>query len=224
MSREKIIADILLKDDSRDRASREFLEQLDDSDLREYHGVVKKWHAAFHPQTQNKIMKMTLDQIKVLAFDFAGDLRGLQSTASDKQADLDKIEKRYVAPLNACIVRARASRDRLRKAIEDNRELFAKPRTHEHHGVEFGIRKLKGKIVIEDAEKTVEKIKSIFQCSAPDYIRTIEEPDKKALEKLPATDLKKLGVSVLQDTDAVVVKAVDGEAEKQTAELLKEAK
>lgn len=172
-------------------------------------------------------MKLTLEQIKVLAFDFGADLRGLQTTANDKQAqaDLNKIEKRYAGPLTACVTRARASRDRLRAAIEAAPELFVKPRTLEHGGVEFGIRKLKGKIVIEDAEITLDKIEKMFDSeTAKVYIRNNPEPDKKALEKLPAADLKKLGVQVTSDTDVVVVKAVDGEAEKQTAELLKEAK
>jgi sirohydrochlorin ferrochelatase len=162
---------------------------------------------------------MDLNQIKKLASGFASDLSILQSVADDMQADLDKIAARYSAPLESSKKIARASRDRLRRAIESAPDLFVKPRTQEHQGIEFGFRKLKGKIIIEDVEKTLTKIKDSIE-SPWDYIRTIEEPDKKALEKLPAADLKKLGVAVKNDTDAVVVRQLDGEREKQTNDLL----
>ena len=51
-------------------------------------------------------------------------------------------------------------------------------------------------------------------------IKTVETPQKKALEKLSAAELKKLGVTVGDDEDVVVVRSMDSEIDKIVKLLL----
>ena len=48
-------------------------------------------------------------------------------------------------------------------------------------------------------------------------------PVAAALEQLDARTLKRLGVSVTNDTDAPLIKSVDGDVEKLVAALIKSA-
>ena len=55
------------------------------------------------------------------------------------------------------------------------------------------------------------------------YIRTTDAPDKKMLAELPVNELKKLGCTVADTGDVVVIKPTDSEIEKAVAALLKDA-
>lgn len=118
------------------------------------------------------------------------------------------------------------SGDRLKELLERHRELFDDPKTLMIDGVRVGWRKQKGKLEFAyDADETVARIKKFFGETVADrYIRTKEVPDKKALEKLSASDLKKIGVSIVDDGEAPVMEIVEGEVEKALAALLKEEK
>ena len=51
----------------------------------------------------------------------------------------------------------------------------------------------------------------------------MESPDKKMLAELPVNELKKLGCTVADTGDVVVIKPTDSEIEKAVAALLKDA-
>lgn len=101
--------------------------------------------------------------------------------------------------------------------------LFAKPRTFTLHGVKVGFQKGKGRVDWEDDAKVVRLIRSHYaEEQAELLIITTETPSKDALAKLPANELRRLGVTLEEAGDAVVVKAVDGEIDKLVAKILEE--
>ncbi|MDF1486722.1 hypothetical protein PY257_16355, partial [Ramlibacter sp. H39-3-26] len=53
--------------------------------------------------------------------------------------------------------------------------------------------------------------------------KTTQRPVKDALAQLPAADLKKLGISITDAEDEVIVRAVDSEVDKLVDALLKQA-
>ena len=58
---------------------------------------------------------------------------------------------------------------------------------------------------------------------ADTLIRTVEEPHKPALALLSVADLRRVGCTVVETGEAVVIKAVDSEVDKMVDALLKDA-
>lgn len=112
---------------------------------------------------------------------------------------------------------------RLRELVTANPASFVKPRTVVLHGTKLGYQKAKGKIGFDRPERVVERIKRLMPEQADILIHREEKPNKEALAKLSAADLKRLGCTVTADADEVVVRPIDGEVDKIVKALLKAA-
>lgn len=107
--------------------------------------------------------------------------------------------------------------------IKAHPELFKKPKTRVIHGIKLGLRKRKGKLVIRDAAMTVRRIKALYEDDIGVLIKATETPLKSGLEKLPAKELKRLGVEVTDDSDDVVFVAAADEFDELMDFLLGQA-
>ena len=112
---------------------------------------------------------------------------------------------------------------RLRQLVADNPGSFVKPKTRVLHGTKVGYQKAKGKIGFDKPARVVERIKRLLPEQADILIHKEEKPNKEALAMLPAADLKRLGCTVTDGGDVVIVKAVDGEVDKIVKALLEAA-
>ena len=90
-------------------------------------------------------------------------------------------------------------------------------------GVKFGYQKKKGKLEIVNEDATIAKLKELYGENASLYINTKTSIVKKALDSLPASDLKKLGINIVQDTDVAFVKLTDDEVQKLIEAMIKES-
>lgn len=164
---------------------------------------------------------MTLIEIQQLTEAFSREHRALSIIIQTVESELAAVRKRYLRRIMDQVAVTTARKAALVCALEDSKTQFDKPRTRVFDGIKVGFRKLEGKIEIADEQKTVDKIYEIFPEEAADvYVKIEHTPVKAALEKLDAATLKKLGVQVTADTDAVVIKPLDGELEKLVAALL----
>ena len=117
----------------------------------------------------------------------------------------------------------------LDQLIRANPELFAKPRTHVVDSLKFGLKKQPGKMDWTDDDKLCSRIHDLVKDGTLSedqqamLITTVEKPVAKALEKLDGNVLKRLGVTIGNDTDATVITSVDGEVEKMVAAMVKDA-
>ncbi len=66
------------------------------------------------------------------------------------------------------------------------------------------------------------KIEKVYGEQAEDYLLVEKQPSAKALEGLEAAELKRLGVTVVDTGEQVVIRHVDGAVEKAVKALLKE--
>jgi hypothetical protein len=152
------------------------------------------------------------------------------STAHSELVDLvmelnrrtEAVKNSLLRDIKKAVQKTAERKSELQAAIDESRQLFDKPRTVVFHGVKVGLAKRKGKLEIEDDDKVVALIKKHFEDLADVLIHTEEKPVKKALEQLSGADLKKLGITVGADTDAVVITPVDSEVEKIVSALLKD--
>jgi hypothetical protein len=131
-----------------------------------------------------------------------------------------RVVEQHTPQLKAAIQALADQREQLTTSIARRPDLFDKPRTRMLHGVKVGFRKQTGRLLIPNVEFTVKRLKELYIDQLGVLIKTTEKPIKTALAELPANDLKKLGVTVTNDTDEVVVKVTDSDIDKVIAALL----
>ncbi len=164
----------------------------------------------------------TLKEIEELTGKYA-DARGILCQRVDAlERKLYDAKERYLPAIKTALSMTKEVEARLRAAIEESAAIFERPRTQVFHGVKVGYMKSKGSIEWEDADTVVRLIFRHFGDRADVLTRTTVVPNRQTLAELPAADLKKLGVSVTNDADAVVIKPVDGEVERIVNALLKD--
>lgn len=166
---------------------------------------------------------MTLSDIERLTEAYATPYRALYDRLARLQAAVDDLQRAAQDDLRELVANAVIARADLANAIEAAPELFEKRRTQIYHGIKVGMTKQKGKVVIDDEAKTIERIrKQLPEEQAELLIRKTESVHKPAVYDLIASDLKRLGIRIEDDSDAVVIKAVDSAIEKAVAGLLKQ--
>lgn len=167
-------------------------------------------------------VEITMIEIERLTRAYASDHRELRFLIDALQAELDDAKRRSMKQIRRAVERARASREKLRQAIDERRDLFVKPRTVTIDGIKAGLQKQKGTLSFEDADQVVRLIRRHLPEMADVLIATTERPAKDAIAQLPASDLRRIGVSLTDDTDAVLIKDTAGEVDKLVEALLRE--
>jgi len=165
----------------------------------------------------------SLATIEALTKAFADEHACLAGIVEKMQLEMEAIKRKHLQPLRGAVARTAKAKLTLHTAIAGSPALFEKPRTQIFHGVKVGFQKGKGGIEFADVEKTLALIRKHFGDEAIAYIRTVETPDKKMLADMPAAELKKIGATVIDTGDVVVIKPTDSEIEKTVAALLKDA-
>jgi hypothetical protein len=127
-----------------------------------------------------------------------------------------------IAAIKTAVANASTAYDKLHAALEESPALFDKPKTRTMHGVKVGFAKQKGKVTFSDEEKTIQLIRQLLpKDQATLLIRVSEEVHKPAVYDLVAKDLKRLGITVGEDGDAVVIKPMTSDVDKLVNALLK---
>lgn len=136
--------------------------------------------------------------------------------------EIDSIKRRKMISIKAAVAKSKEKKAVLEEAISDSKDCFVKPRTIILHGIKIGFLKGRGKIELDDPDQVVKLIKKHFPEQAEVLIKTTEVPIKDLLNSMSAADLKKLGISVQDSDDQIVIKAVDSNVDKLVNALLKE--
>lgn len=165
----------------------------------------------------------TLAQIETLTKAYADAREGLWDLLRALEAEVAEAHRRYLPGVKKALARAAEAHDRLKGAVEAAPELFVRPRTVIFHGVKVGLVKGKGGIAFADADQVVQLVAKHFPERFELLVKTVQTPVKAALEQLTVAELKKLGCTVIESGDQVVVKAVDGAVEKLVKALERDA-
>jgi len=164
---------------------------------------------------------MTLGEIERLTKDYSDWRRQLTEAVLVAEHEIAAIKRQHIVAIKRKVEAVAERQAKLHAAIDESRELFTKPRTMVIDGVKIGIQKEKGKISWSDAGQVIKLIKKHFVEQADMLIKTTEKLVKGALQQLPAADLKRIGVTVGADGDAVLIKSTDSEIDKLVEALLK---
>jgi hypothetical protein len=164
----------------------------------------------------------TMTEIETAAKTFSEKRGALSNVCAAFQRDLEATRRRHLEALKLAVAQAKGGHAALCSLIAASPELFTKPRSVVLHGVKLGYTKGKGKLTIEDDEKTVKLIRKHFPEQAEILIKTVEKPMKKALEELAVDDLKKLAVLVESTGDVVFAKDTAADVDKLVSAFLKD--
>ena len=149
-------------------------------------------------------MPVTMDEIAGLARTYAGARDALAETGEAIREDRRAAVRRRMAVLRRRIAETAAAKEALRDAIAASPELFVKPRTRALEGVKVGWRKPPGRVEC-DAPAAIAAIRRKLPDQADALIRISESLDKKALRKLKAGELARIGVAIVEIDDEIVI-------------------
>jgi hypothetical protein len=164
--------------------------------------------------------EVTLPVIETATRRYAGDLALLRDAAAALDAQLEAIKAAALPNLRRLSARLATKEVELTALIEAAPQLFIKPRTYVFDSIEVGIEKQRGKTVFLKPEVVVERIKKLFPERLDELVTNHPKPNKKALGKLPAADLKRLGCTITDSADAVIIRPVETDADRLISLLL----
>ncbi|MBI2313552.1 MAG: hypothetical protein HYU77_13715 [Betaproteobacteria bacterium] len=165
----------------------------------------------------------TLADIEALTKDYAVAREALSGAVSALEEEIAAAKRRYLPKIKRCVAAAADRRGALAAAIEDGCELFSKPRTQTFHGIRVGVMKGKGGLEWEDADRVVALIERHFPDQVELLIKVRKTPVKDALAQLSAADLKRIGVTIIETGDQLVIRPTDSEVDRLVEALLKDA-
>ncbi|MBN8714406.1 MAG: hypothetical protein J0H50_10615 [Xanthomonadales bacterium] len=163
---------------------------------------------------------MQMQEIESRAKVFASARDELASRLQDLRDEQESAKRRRIQGIKNSLARFTAAHGELKEAIEVSKDEFKSPKTRVLHGIKVGWMKQRGKLEIGDADNVVRLIRKLLPDQAETLIKTTDKPVAAALSNLAAGDLKRLGVRIADDIDAVVLKPVDGELDKLIAALI----
>lgn len=164
-----------------------------------------------------------LDSISKQTDAFAAARQLLAERVTALNEGMTQLRRQHMAGIKRALAKAAEAEAELREMVRSSSPIFVKPRTRVIAGVKVGFQKGKGVMNIPDAAAVVARIKKHLPEQADILIATKETPVKDALAQLDGADLKKLGITITDAGDQVVVKPVDSEVDKMVDALLKAA-
>jgi len=164
----------------------------------------------------------SLGEIELLTKDYSDSYAKLSDKVSELNDELEASKRKHMRYIKDFADQALEKKSKLVTAIEESTDLFQQPKTITIHGMKVGLQKGKGKIIIPDEEKTILFIRKHLSEQAEILIKTFEKLVKPALENLPASDLKKIGLNVTDSTDKVIIKCTTSDVDKIVSAFLKE--
>lgn len=167
---------------------------------------------------------MQLAEIEALAGVFASHRAQLAGRVEALEAIVRDAKRRALPGLRDAVTRTADAKIALAEALSEHPELFEKPKTRMLAGVRVGYMKQRGKVEITDEGKVIDRIRNLLPADQAELlVRVRESVDKQAAADLTAADLRRLGISLTDDIDVMVIKPVDAKLDKLVDDLLAEA-
>ena len=164
----------------------------------------------------------TLAQIRTKAADYAaiqGELRDLLARVEGERRE---VVSRYAAELEERMELVTLAFQELRDLITANPHCFEKPKTLVADGLKFGLTKKPGRVVIGDERRAVELVQKHLPEQAAVLVDTKESINKAACKGLSGKELARLGIVMVDATDDVVIRVVDGDVTKAVRTILEQ--
>lgn len=164
----------------------------------------------------------TMLDIEKLAKNYSGARDELRERLQVMRDEIEDVRRRRLQGIKNSLARLTGAHDELLQAVTASPDLFDKPKTQVLHGVRVGWVKQKGSLQYANVERTIELIEKHMEDRAPTLINIKKTPIAAAIAKLTGKELKSIGVSISDDTDAPTVKPVGDDLDKLIKALVKD--
>jgi len=146
----------------------------------------------------------------------------LRRLAGEVNAMMEVVKQSNLPDLRSALTEVAGAELALRAAIEQSdASLWARTKTRVIHGVKVGWAKARGKVVIDDEAKTIQRIRQQLPADqAALLIRVREAVHKPAVYDLTAADLRRLAIAIEDDSDVVVLRDIESELDRALEALL----
>ena len=153
-------------------------------------------------------------EIMRLAGRLAAATEATETLADEIRTEQRKALRARLRTLQRRIADQAAAEETLRDAIDARHDLFQRPRSVAVDGVKFGLRKQPGAVDIGDEARAIQRLRDKLPQHADALVNVKETLDRKALRKLTAGELAKIGVAIDRTTDAVTITRPASDLEK----------
>lgn len=153
---------------------------------------------------------------------FADKRQVLNDLVQRLQDDLECVKRHHLPAIKAAAEDVAESQAMLHSTIKDSPDYFQQPKTMVIAGVRVGFKKEKGKLEFEDQATVIRLIRKHFPDLEDTLVKETLSVLKTPLSQLTVAQLKKLGVTVTDDTDQVLIKPVGNDIDKLVSALLEE--
>lgn len=162
---------------------------------------------------------ITLDEIVGLCKRYARSRERLAKTVEKIRDRQRKVVNTHMRGLKNRVAEVSAAREALHDAVSDAPELFVKPRTRAIDGVKVGYRKKPGALEYDEA-RTIVRIREQLPDKAESLIKVTEKVIAAAVKSLDSRTLSKIGVTVVDVDDEVVISVSSSDIDKLVDTLL----
>lgn len=166
---------------------------------------------------------MTLTEIEHRATSYGAARAALGDKVRALEKEIEAAKRKHMPRIRELVERCANEKGNLEAAIAESPELFQRPRTIIVGGIRVGFTKGKGEVRFDDAGQVVRRIRQHLRDQADTLIKIVETPIKSALSRLSGAELKRIGVTIEETGDQVVVKPTDSEIDKVVDALLRDA-
>lgn len=150
---------------------------------------------------------MSMQEIETLTQSYADTYRDLESVVQSLEDEVRAIKRSKMVKIRQLAAESAAHKEAVLSAVVASPGLFKKPRTRIIAGVKVGLQKRRGKVVIDDEEATIRRMRALLPIEQVELlVRVREDVYKQAVYDLSAGDLRRLGIKIADDTDEPLVK------------------
>jgi arsenate reductase-like glutaredoxin family protein len=158
--------------------------------------------------------------IEMAAFRYSEARARLNTLLQELEEEMNALRASRMAEITTALAAAESVRDEIVRIVAQNPQEFERPRTIVAYGIKIGYQKGRGSIEWDDDARVCAAIRRHYPDAADTMIRVKEQPVRAALATLPAKDLQRLGVRVIETGDEIVVRACDTDLERAIARIL----
>ena len=164
----------------------------------------------------------TIAHIEALTKQYAERRQKLNEAVANLQADIQAAKKYALPKIKHYVASAMEAQSVLAAAIDAARELFDRPRSAVFSGIKVGLHRAPGRVEWEDASQVVDLIRKRLPGDFDRLVKVTYTPVKSAIVGLSAPDLARIGCTVADTGDVVLIKPADGEVDRLVDALLKD--
>ncbi len=163
---------------------------------------------------------MSLEKIESLTNKLATERDVLASLVDELQEEMEQSKDARLPNIRRIAKRVLKTKEKLEIIIGDNPQLFVKPRTLTMSGIKIGFQKGKGLLGYKDASAVIKLIRKHYPEKEDVLVKTTESIIKKAINNMTASELRRIGITVIPGEDQVLIKPAGSDIDKLVSAYL----